>query len=628
MNPLGWIQALQGLTLVVIICSLLFAEELGIPIFFAPGDLLLAIGGIAIAAGRVNPFAMAGLATVAVLAGATLGRETFALVGRERLMRVAKPLHAEDALRRVTGLLERNGWRGICTTRLIPGLRVYSTQVAGVSRMPRRSFLAGLLPATAIYVAAFVGLGAAVGRPVLDIIHEAEHEALTLALLAAAGLALFILLRRAGHRFLPEVGGWAGVFRFQLDTPGLFVIPVAIGLNFAGHALAVVLGLPLFLDSIGTVLCALLAGPWIAGGVGFTSNLLVANTVDPNAAAYAVVAFAIGFGVGWAWRLRPWHQTGGWLTLWLMAFAAASLLSTPMNIALHGGLPQVPLGDWIHAQLIARGVPGVAAAYVSEAAIDLPDKLVAVVGALLLSRTFPKPTPHSTPAVMDVGAAATYPFRSRRSLPRLLGAGLCILFCWLVAPFLLFAGYAVASARQVRQAATELPAWDEPWTKIKDGFLITLLVAIWALPAVVLAVPGLLAGSPAGEGGSLQRVTVAVASGLSSCWLLALVGAQAAIWSQFIEGGFRSALDVPATLRRLRFHLGLTLFVGTLSIVLAGVALAGFALLLVGAVATVPVATLAATHLFGQFCRMTDRAGGVGSGVGTARSGVVGGHGR
>src|SRR5215470_3437661 len=91
MNPIGWIQGLEGLTLVAIICAFLFVEEVGVPLPFAPGDLLLAIAGIAVAAGRVNPLMMVGLAVVAILVGEVLGRELFALLGWQRLMVVARP---------------------------------------------------------------------------------------------------------------------------------------------------------------------------------------------------------------------------------------------------------------------------------------------------------------------------------------------------------------------------------------------------------------------------------------------------------------------------------------------------------------------------------------------------------
>lgn len=605
-NPLGWIQALQGPTLIGIICALLFLEEVGVPIFFAPGDLLLAIAGIAIAAGRVNPVLMVAAALVAILAGATVGREAFALLGWNRLMRIARPLRVEDALDRVARMLERNGWRGITTGRLIPGLRVHTTQIAGVSHMPRLVFWLGLLPATALYVTAFVGLGAAFGRPILEVIHRAEHQVVTLVVGAVLILVAIVVLRRAASRLVPEVGGWSGVFHFQLDSPGFFVIPTAIGLNFAGHALATALKLPLFLDSIGTILCALLAGPWLAGGVGFISNLLVANTFDPSAAVYSVVAFAIGFTVGWAWRLRTVHPTGGWLPLWLTAVVVASLVSTPLNIAFQGGRPGVPLGDSIHTQLVARHFPIVASAFLSEAAIDLPDKLITIVGALLLYNVLPKPARSPSSVVLDVGAAFAYVFRSSQWLRKLAIATICILFSWLLlVPFWLFLGYAIEAARVSRQAASELPKWDHLLTKAKDGFLITLLLSIWYLPAALLALPANL--SPALETQAWQNTAFNGLAALSGFWVIAAVGAQSAIWSQYLVGGFWQGFNVPAILARVSTNAGLTVVVGALSIALFTVAIGGAGLFLVGAVITLPYSTLVAAHLFGQYSRLTDR---------------------
>jgi len=52
MDPVAWIEGLEGFTPVAVISARLFVEEVGVPLPFAPGDLLLAIGGTAIAAGR------------------------------------------------------------------------------------------------------------------------------------------------------------------------------------------------------------------------------------------------------------------------------------------------------------------------------------------------------------------------------------------------------------------------------------------------------------------------------------------------------------------------------------------------------------------------------------------------
>ena len=86
MNPITWVQGLDGTTLVVAICVLMFIEEVGVPLPFAPGDLVLAIGGIAIAGGRVNPFLLVGAVSISITVGALIGREAARLLGWDRLM--------------------------------------------------------------------------------------------------------------------------------------------------------------------------------------------------------------------------------------------------------------------------------------------------------------------------------------------------------------------------------------------------------------------------------------------------------------------------------------------------------------------------------------------------------------
>src|SRR5256884_5752113 len=109
MNPIAWFQGLDGTTLVVAICILMFIEETGVPLPFAPGDLVLAIGGIAVAGGRVNPILLVSAVAISVTLGAIIGRAVAELLGWDRLIRIAQPLHAHGALERAAGLLQRGG---------------------------------------------------------------------------------------------------------------------------------------------------------------------------------------------------------------------------------------------------------------------------------------------------------------------------------------------------------------------------------------------------------------------------------------------------------------------------------------------------------------------------------------
>src|SRR6202165_2585923 len=176
MNPMTSIGSLSGDLLIGVIAGLVFIEETGIPVPFAPVDLLRIITGVAIASDTVEPIPMVAALLATSVLGAMIGREVFAAVGRPALMKAADALGFRPALERATRLLRRRGALAVLIGRLIPGLRISTTQVAGVSKMPRLTFAAGLIPSVVIYIAVFVGLGGAAGQPAVRLSRRAGHR--------------------------------------------------------------------------------------------------------------------------------------------------------------------------------------------------------------------------------------------------------------------------------------------------------------------------------------------------------------------------------------------------------------------------------------------------------------------
>lgn len=138
-----------------------------------------------------------------------------------------------------------------------------------------------------------------------------EPGALSFGLIfAVAGVAAFVTY--AGLEYM-QTGGIGSIAR-QFDTRTMVLIPFAIALNILlGQAVAAALKIPVYLDSIGTILVGALAGPVAGAATGFLANMLWTFVVPPPfnssaAAAFAIVAAAIGvlagiFGrAGW---LRP-----------------------------------------------------------------------------------------------------------------------------------------------------------------------------------------------------------------------------------------------------------------------------------------------------------------------------------
>ncbi len=79
----------------------------------------------------------------------------------------------------------------------------------------------------------------------------------------------------------------------------IVMIPVAIALNIAVGQIIFTLKIPLYLDSIGTVLMGVLAGPWAGALTGLLTNLIWGlSGLNVIAAAFATVAAVIGLLAG------------------------------------------------------------------------------------------------------------------------------------------------------------------------------------------------------------------------------------------------------------------------------------------------------------------------------------------
>ena len=80
----------------------------------------------------------------------------------------------------------------------------------------------------------------------------------------------------------------------NFNTQTWVLIPIAIAINIAVGQIVLVLKLPVFLDSIGTVMVAVLCGPWAGALTGALSNVIWGIAIDPGAFPWWPVAAMIG----------------------------------------------------------------------------------------------------------------------------------------------------------------------------------------------------------------------------------------------------------------------------------------------------------------------------------------------
>jgi len=175
----------------------------------------------------------------------------------------------------------------------------------------------------------------------------------------------------------------------RFTTLGIVLIPVAVGINYVGKLFASVLKLPLWLDSIGTILAGMLAGPWIGAISGAVNNAIFGITVDPISFWYLITSIAIGLVVGY-FAFTGWvSNIGRAAVLGIIVGAVAAVVSTPINVILWQGQTGNVWGDALYTVLVGNNWPVWLASFLDEVVVDIPDKLASVIIGFLIFKALP-----------------------------------------------------------------------------------------------------------------------------------------------------------------------------------------------------------------------------------------------
>lgn len=175
----------------------------------------------------------------------------------------------------------------------------------------------------------------------------------------------------------------------DFSTLTLALMAVAIVLNIVLGQLVSLLKLPIFLDSIGTVLVALLAGPWAGGLTGLLTNLIWGLISDPVAAAFAPVAMIIGIVAGLCAKyglFKKWWQailSGAIITV------ALSFVAIPIRVYMFGGVTGSG-ADFVVAYLLATGKDLFSAVLITVISNNLVDKVVTALLAWGIVKGLPR----------------------------------------------------------------------------------------------------------------------------------------------------------------------------------------------------------------------------------------------
>ncbi len=230
---------------------------------------------------------------------------------------------------------------------------------------------------------------------------------------------------------------------------------------------------------------------------------------------------------------------------------------------------------------------------------------------------------------MDYGKAFTFMFDDPDWV-RKLGIGVVVgLVATLLSPILIglvpaimVLGYSLDVLRNVNNGREHpLPEWEDWGGFLGRGFKLVVAFFVWSLPLILIMIPimigAALADSQNGSGGAgvaFGTLFIVCSSCLMLLWGLFLVLISPAIYIRLaVTGRLGAAFEIGKLWALTRDNLGniiiailLTLVAGIIASIAGSL---GFVLLLIGALVTIPAATLwyylVQAHLFGQIGRTT-----------------------
>jgi len=176
----------------------------------------------------------------------------------------------------------------------------------------------------------------------------------------------------------------------RLTTMIIVLIPVAVGINYAGKFFAEALKLPLWLDSMGTVLAAMLAGPIVGGISGAINNIIYGLTAGPVSFIYALTSIGIGVTAGLLYKAKMFENAFRALISGLIIAIVATVISVPINVIFWEGQTGNVWGDALFAFLRSKNVGIWLASFFDELVVDLVDKVLTVFIAYGIFRALPK----------------------------------------------------------------------------------------------------------------------------------------------------------------------------------------------------------------------------------------------
>lgn len=167
----------------------------------------------------------------------------------------------------------------------------------------------------------------------------------------------------------------------------VLLIPIGVAINFIGGQINSALKLPLFLDTIGTILNSILCGPWV-GIATVIVGKAVGSITSPGYFAFILVSLGIAITVGNFSRKGFFTSIPKTLLAMLITAIVVAIIGSFVRVTFYGGLT----GDGsslIISALLANGKAMIESVFGVVFITNFIDKSLSILISLLIIRALP-----------------------------------------------------------------------------------------------------------------------------------------------------------------------------------------------------------------------------------------------
>lgn len=173
----------------------------------------------------------------------------------------------------------------------------------------------------------------------------------------------------------------------KMNKLTIFLIPIGIAVNVVGGQLAILLKLPLFLDSIGTFVIGAVCGGVPGALVGLGCGLINAISL-PTLLPYTIIGVLFGFLASFLAKKNMFSSLWKAVVNGVLVALIATGIAVPITATLYGGF--VGTGaSVIVTTLMASGFGVLPATFVSELASEGMDKLTCLIIIFFVLKAMP-----------------------------------------------------------------------------------------------------------------------------------------------------------------------------------------------------------------------------------------------